>query len=243
MAIHDVDHYTEEEKQDVIDSYDEAERDARAKGVPVMGSGRVFPVAEDTILIDPIEIPSIWPQINGLDFGYEHPFAAANLAWDRDADCVYVCKEYKEARKTPLYHSAAIKSWGKWVPCSWPHDGYTNQKDSGEELRRLYEAHGLNMLSSHATHPEEPDGTGGGFGTEAGVMDMLERMQTGRLKVFNTLYQWLEEFRLYHRKDGLIVKEYDDLMSATRIGIMMLREAKTNDSRRVINYPKQPSIV
>jgi hypothetical protein len=52
-------------------------------------------------------------------------------------------------------------------------------------------------------------------------------MQTGRLKVFKHLNDWWEEFRLYHRKDGKVVKEGDDLMSATRYGIMMLRFAST----------------
>lgn len=57
-------------------------------------------------------------------------------------------------------------------------------------------------------------------------MDMLDRMQTGRLKVAEHLADWWEEFRLYHRKDGKVVKEGDDLMSATRYGLMMLRHAK-----------------
>ena len=58
-------------------------------------------------------------------------------------------------------------------------------------------------------------------------MDMLDRMQTGRLKVAAHLSDWWEEFRLYHRKDGKVVKEGDDLMSATRYGLMMIRHAKT----------------
>jgi len=33
---------------------------------------------------------------------------------------------------------------------------------------------------------------------------------------------------LYHRKDGRVHKEGDDLMSATRYAIMMLRYAKTS---------------
>jgi hypothetical protein len=43
----------------------------------------------------------------------------------------------------------------------------------------------------------------------------------------NTLNDWWEEFRLYHRKDGKVVKEGDDLMSATRYAIMMLHFAST----------------
>src|SRR5215211_3239412 len=45
-------------------------------------------------------------------------------------------------------------------------------------------------------------------------------------EVFADLLDWFEEFRLYHRKDGKVVKIGDDLMSATRYGVMMLRYAE-----------------
>jgi hypothetical protein len=77
------------------------------------------------------------------------------------------------------------------------------------------------MIGQRATFP---DGTNG---LEAGIAEMLDRMQTGRLKVFSTLNDWWEEFRLYHRKDGLIVKVRDDLMSATRYAMMMRRFGET----------------
>jgi hypothetical protein len=220
MTIDDVDHYTAEDKARIIASYPAHERDARAKGIPTMGSGRVFPIAEDLIKVDPLTIPKHWAQINGLDFGWDHPFAAINLAWDRDADCVYICKAYRQKEATPVIHSASVKPWGDWIPCAWPHDGYQHDKGSGDQLSELYRKQGLKMLHEHATHKE------GGFGVEAGIMDMLERMQTGRFKVFSNLGEWFEEFRLYHRVEGKIVKERDDLMSASRIGLMMLRFAE-----------------
>ncbi len=65
-------------------------------------------------------------------------------------------------------------------------------------------------------------------------MDMLDRMQTGRFKVFRHLNDWFEEFRLYHRKDGKVVKEADDLMAATRYALMMLRCAETEPGTRVV---------
>ena len=46
---------------------------------------------------------------------------------------------------------------------------------------------------------------------------------------------WFEEFRLYHRKDGRVVKERDDLMSATRYAVMMLRHARSDDFTRSFN--------
>lgn len=41
-------------------------------------------------------------------------------------------------------------------------------------------------------------------------------MKTGRFKVFSTCGRFFEELRRYHRKDGKIVKEFDDTMDATR---------------------------
>jgi hypothetical protein len=55
----------------------------------------------------------------------------------------------------------------------------------------------------------------------------FDRMQTDRLKVFANLNDWFEEFELLHRKDGVLVKERDDLMAATCYGITMLRAART----------------
>jgi hypothetical protein len=47
-------------------------------------------------------------------------------------------------------------------------------------------------------------------GVEAGVMGMLDMMQSGRFKVMAHLEDWWQEFRLYHRKDGIIVPKNDD---------------------------------
>jgi hypothetical protein len=58
-------------------------------------------------------------------------------------------------------------------------------------------------------------------------MDMLDRMQTGRWKVFRHCASWLEERRIYHRVNGKVVKERDDTISASRYGLMMLRFAST----------------
>jgi hypothetical protein len=82
----------------------------------------------------------------------------------------------------------------------------------------------------------------GGTSVEAGIADMLTRMETGRFKVFKHLRDWFDEFALYHRKDGKVVKENDDLLCATRYALMMLRFARTAQEYdrfcRPIEYPK-----
>ncbi len=78
-----------------------------------MGSGRIFPIAEDRIAIEHRDIPPHWPRIGGMDFGWDHPFAAVELAWDRDTDTVYVTKAYRLKEATPVIHAAALRAWGK----------------------------------------------------------------------------------------------------------------------------------
>ncbi|MBY5998235.1 terminase large subunit domain-containing protein [Tritonibacter mobilis] len=219
MTIEDAEHFTPEERKQIIDGYPAHEREARTKGIPTLGSGLIFPVVEENIIVEPFDIPKIWPQIGGMDFGYDHPFGAVRMAWDRDNDTVYITADYRERQATPIIHAAALKPWGDWLPWSWPHDGLQHDKGSGDQLAKQYGDQGLNMLPERATFD---DGTNG---VEAGISDMLQRMQTGRWKVFSNCHAWLEERRLYHRKDGKIVKERDDVISASRYALMMLRFA------------------
>lgn len=233
MTIDDAGHYTPEERASIIASYPIHEREARARGVPTMGSGRVFPIEEEFIKVDAFPIPEHWPQIGGLDFGWDHPSAGVRLAWDRDTDTLYVTACHRAREQTPVVFAASVKPWGAWLPWAWPHDGLQHDKGSGEVLAQQYRAQGLAMLPNQATHapsPGEKEGSGGNS-LEAGVTEMLDRMQTGRLKVFSYLNDWFEEFRLCHRKDGLIVKSNDDLLSATRYAMMMRRFAKVRLKR------------
>lgn len=222
FTINEAEHYTAAEKKAIVDSYPEHEREARANGVPILGSGRIFPIPEEDIKEDHIDvIPAHWRLINGLDFGWDHPQAAAQIAYDADSDIVHLVRG-KKARKTiPIEMAVIVKKWGIDVPTAWPHDGYQHDKGSGKALADQYKDAGIAMLQDHATHEA------GGNGVEAAIMDMLERMRTGRFKVDRTILEFFEEFRLYHRKAGKIVKLHDDLISACRYALMMLRYAKS----------------
>lgn len=222
MTLEDAPHYNPEQRKLILLSYPPHEREARARGIPTMGSGRVFPIEEEFIKIPAFEIPKHWPQIGGLDFGWDHPSAGVKLAWDKDNDILYITACHRAREQTPLVFAGAVKPWGSWLKWAWPHDGLQHDKGSGVQLAHQYKAQGLDMLAEKATFE---DGTNG---LEAGIAEMLSRMETGRLRVFSHLSDWFEEFRLYHRKDGLIVKLNDDLLSATRYAMMMKRFASTS---------------
>ncbi len=98
MTLEDAAHYSAEDREKIIASYPEHERDARTNGIPVLGSGLVFPVKEESIKCEPFPIPEHWPRLGAMDFGWEHPFAAVKLAWDRDADTGYITHAHRLSR-------------------------------------------------------------------------------------------------------------------------------------------------
>jgi phage terminase large subunit-like protein len=221
MTIDDALHIPPDERAKIIAGYLPHEREARARGVPMLGSGRIFLAGEDGITEPPIEhIPPFWKKIWGLDFGIGHPFAAVLLLWDVDNDVVHIHHAFRMSDALVMQHARPMKQLGAAVPVAWPHDGHERDRNSGEPLSKLYKREGLKMLADHATWPE------GGYSTEAGILEWDEREKNGRLKVARQLSDWLEERRFYHRKDGQIVKIKDDLMSATRIALMAKRFAR-----------------
>ena len=114
------------------------------RGIPVLGSGLIFPVTDDQITCKPIDyIPQHWPQLGAMDFGWEHPFAAVQLAWDRDADVVYVTKAYRMSRGTPVTHAGALRGWGRELRWAWPRDGKRNAGRGRHCLGRAVPRSGL----------------------------------------------------------------------------------------------------
>lgn len=228
----DAPHLTPDVKEQRLAALRPHERDMRSKGIPLQGAGLIFPVSDESIVIDPIEIPRHWPQIIGVDFGIStnHPFSAANLAWDRDTDTVYMTAEYQTTDDLPAAHIDAIQEWGSWKPVAWPHDGLNREKGSGDELQAIYRKKGLNLLSAKATNAPtvgQIEGEGGNS-TEAAVLAMLDRMYAGKWKVFRTCQVWQKEKRMYHRDlKGKIVRMHEDLICASRYGHMMIRHART----------------
>lgn len=229
MTIYDAEHYTPEQRAAIIASYPAHEREARAMGVPMLGSGRIYPVDEAMLKVKPFPIPDHWPRICGKDFGWTHAGAAAWLAWDRDTDTVYLYDAHREKEKTPELWAILLRGKGQWIPVAWPHDGENKTASgAGKPLAQQYRDAGVNMLPNRATHPPQKgqeEGTGGNS-VEAGLMEILDRMLSGRFKVFEHLNPFFEEMRMYHREDGKIVKVDDDLLDAVRTGVMMLRFAK-----------------
>ena len=218
-------HLNETVMEQILSSYSPHEREMRRYGRPSIGSGLVFPVMEEKIMIDPIILEDHWPRICGIDFGFDHPTALVWLAFDRDEDIYYVYDCYRQSKSPPAVHAAQIKTRPSYIPISWPHDGNRRDSMGNPGLADQYRNLGCNMLHSHFENPPALGQNKGGNSVEEGIMSMLQRMEDDKFKVFSTLSDWWEEFRMYHRKGGKIVPFRDDLMSATRYAAMATRFA------------------
>lgn len=235
MGINDVPdapvgHYTAEQKIQIVNSYPEHERDARAYGEPFLGSGRVFDIPEEQIRCAPFPIPKHYKRLVGLDFGWgDHPTAAVWIAHDPDTDNIYVYDGYRSKEVGISTHASAIRARERdsgEIRVAWPHDGLQKDKSSGIAVAHLYRSERLDLIHEHAQYPDDR-----GNGVEASVADLYLRFKTGRLKIFASVPYFFDEYRDYHRKDGVIVKERDDFISALRYAVMMLRFAEPYQER------------
>ena len=247
MTLEDAKHFSKEEREALLQKYPAHERDVRGKGIPMLGGGRIYaPLLDEHVVCRAMrDVPEHWPVIGGIDFGFGHPTAAVRVAWDRDVDVSYITNVYRVKEQTPVVHASALKRWGN-IPWAWPHDGeHATSSGGGVDLATQYRKEGLDMLPERAKYEKLSRKSGQSpprGSVEAGLMDLYDRMQAGRLKVFEHCWEWFEEFRLYHRKDGRVVKQFDDLMDATRYAHMMLRYsrvvgpvAKRKGRRRMIS--------
>lgn len=225
----DAPHFNDPEyRKEAEMQFPEHEREMRRLGIPMKGTGLVWPYKEEDIRVSPFQIPRHWPRLCGVDFGIDHPFAAVWIAWDRDTDTIYVYDCYRKSRATIAENASAIKKRGLWIPVVWPHDMNQEEPRSCKTLSKLFSDEGVNMRHEHFTNPPLPGQERGDIGVEAGVTSLGDRMNAGTFKVFSNMDDWFSEYRSYHRKtDGKINKIRDDLMSATRYAGMSTRFAHT----------------
>lgn len=214
-------HLSPADIEQLLERYPTHQRKARLEGEPMLGAGAIFGEIPEANYICPGDtfVPLHWTKLWGIDFGINHPFGAVLTAWDRDTDVLYVLDTIKLKDALPLQHADAIKRRGPDIPVAWPHDGHKREHGTGDSIISYYKRQGLRTLPSHASWPD------GGYSTEAAVMEVRERMSAGRLKICHHLADLFQEIRLYHRdeKTGMIVKEFDDLLSGLYKAIMAKR--------------------
>jgi len=199
----DVPHLDPDAKGELLAETPEWLRDARAKGIPSLGAGAIYPIPEARIKCDPFPIPFHWPRCYSLDVGWNWT-AALWAAFDLDTATKYIYAEYKAGQALPSVHADAIKARGDWIPGLIDPAANRRAERDGNRLMEEYEGLGLKLTKADNA-------------VNAGLVKCWRDLSIGRTKVFSTLQQFFAEYRLYRRDEkGEIVKKNDHLMDDMR---------------------------
>ena len=167
MGIDDVPsegHILPQDRARIIDGYPEHEREARARGEPMLGEGKVYKTPESDIIEDtgPLDFPFYWRWGYGIDLGVDHPWSAVLICHDIDQDVIHLVAELRVSGQTPATHVALIRSLEQRIfnrhmdfVVAWPADAGTRDRGSGEPIKNVYKQFGLRMLPArHAAQPQ-----------------------------------------------------------------------------------------
>jgi hypothetical protein len=165
----------------------------------------------------------------GVDFGWMAPTAAVWLAHDVAKDVVYITDTYAQSERTPSQHAPELLARNNGCPAVCDPAGQAASQRDGLSLIEMYAQAGLNFTLADNT-------------VEHGLMMMLERLRSGKLKVFADLPDWWAEFRTYSRDSkGKVQKQHDHLMDATRYALMSLSLARAVGEVRSVYRPRASS--
>ena len=204
--VEEIPHLEDKVKKELLSNYDEAERDARAKGIPSLGSGLVYPVSWDKISCEPFKIPDWWLKSGGMDVGWRRT-ACVWCAQDPTTKVWYIYHEYYGGKEDYTIHARNIRmqddkaaNW-MWFAID-PRSDKAAEKD-GEKLLVLYREEGLNLRQAHNA-------------IKSGLARVRGMLEAGTLKVFNNLTSFRKEILTYRRDEkGNLVGE-DHLMDAMK---------------------------
>jgi hypothetical protein len=195
-------------------------RDARAKGIPSLGAGAIYPVIWEDVECKPFAIPAYWPRGFALDVGWNRT-AALWGARDPSDGVTYLYAEHYRGQAEPTVHAAAIKARGEWIKGAIDPAARNRAQKDGEQLMAQYTALGLKLVPAVNA-------------VEAGLYEVWQMLSTGKLRIFSTLQNTRAEYRMYRRDEhGKVVKQFDHLMDCKRYLIM------TWDKIAAVKAPEQ----
>ena len=202
----DVPHLSEQAKKEMLDATPPYLRDSRSKGIPDLGAGAIYPLAQEDYITDRKPDPA-WPRAYGLDVGWNE-LAAVWLAFDRENAFAIAYDEYFRGEAEPAVHAAAIKSKGDWIPGAIdPAALGASQLDGSKYIEVLGEL-GLTLTPADNA-------------VTAGLTKVWNLLSTGQLKIAAHCTRLLKQMKMYRRDErGRVVKKDDHGPDALRYGCM-----------------------
>lgn len=198
---------------DIISSTPPHLRDAVKNGTPSLGSGAIYPIPLDEVVMDQASaarlrpFPAHWRWLYGMDVGWNKT-AIVVCVQDPDTDVIYVVDEYYQGKKEPALHSVHIKQkTHEWMIGAIDPASHGRSQDDGKKIIQIYRGLGLRL--------READNQ-----VEAGIYKVWTRLSAGTLKFFPNTFNLQSEYLIYRRDDnGKVIKEHDHALDALRYAI------------------------
>jgi phage terminase large subunit-like protein len=225
VAWDDVAHLPEARKRALLETIPDYLREAKTKGIPFLGAGRVFPFDIYQYYVEPFKIEPWWEKFYGMDVGTNNT-AAVFCVRNPDTGDIYIVDEYLSHEPNAILHTAAIQARGKWIPgVVDPYLSVARGPKDGQNLLDVYKQLGLNIhLAERNTK-------------ESGIEKIKVLFITGKIKIFRNVQTLVTQLNLYHRDNkGKTGKTPDDLVDALRYAVTYgvlyaISEADYEDSR------------
>ncbi len=177
--------------------------EARMFGYPSLGSGNVYPVPLEEILIDPFQIPAHYKHMYALDVGWNKT-ACLWGAINPEEGTIYIYSEHYQGESLPSLHASSIKSRGEWIRGVIDPASRGRSQVDGRNLLDLYKKEGLKIVEAKNE-------------VESGIYRVWNLLELGKIKIFKNLKNFQKEYIIYRRdKNGKIVKENDHIMDCLR---------------------------
>lgn len=203
----DVPHLSSKEKDQLKSAMLPHQIEAKTKGIPYLGAGAIYPISESQIVCEPFPIPLFWKKCYGLDVGWNST-AAVWLATDPQTGVAYVYSEYFRGQAEPSIHAEGIKARGGWINGAIDPASRGRSQVDGRSLLDQYHSLGLVLWPADNA-------------VESGILNVYQRLSSGKLKFFNNLSGLLGEYRIYRRDDkGKVVKQNDHRLDALRYAVV-----------------------
>lgn len=217
----DCPHITQEMIEEMMAQYPPWQIQARRYGLPILGSGAIYPFQEDKYKIVGFPIPDHWDVWYALDVGWRTT-AVIFMAEDPATKINYVFDEIYVHEQKPADYIPLIKERGIFFRgCVDPASAGRGQRD-GLSIRKDLIDGGLDLVNAKNS-------------VESGLNNVYTAINTGNLKIFDNCSNLLDEMKVYRRDEkGIIVKENDHACDAMRYAYMTKDLAK-----RVKTYSPQ----
>jgi phage terminase large subunit-like protein len=189
----DVPHLTDEEKKRMYDELPPYAREAKYFGRPNAGVGMIYPIhrADIEFKVNIATPDEFWPRGYGMDPGWIKT-AVVWGAYDEKNDVIYIYDEYIMGKENGTLHASAIMARGSWMIGVIDKAAKGNNSNvSSENALDFYTQLGLNLVLSDPGHRE----------MEAGIVEVWNRLSTGKLKIASHLQHIFRELNLYRKND------------------------------------------